>query len=105
MESNCHRATKIFLCRGEGGTESKLSSGKRLDCRERTSRSCFEVELHKPHIGVAINRLTEGLKSGACNNANLVTKDRYLDEARRLVGTKPIKVIGLSSINMPRRFG
>lgn len=95
MESKCHIETKRLLCRGDQGTESRLPSGKRIDCRKQDSKACYEVELNKAKLGTAITRLAEGLKVGQCSKANLITKDRYIPEARKLVGTKSIKVVDL----------
>lgn len=105
MESKCHKEAKIVLCRGADGTESRLPSGRRIDCRERTSWRCYEVELHRAHIGAAITRLNEGLKAGKCSSASLVTQDRHLAEARKLAGTRLIKVVGLSTIGVPKKSG
>lgn len=89
---------KRLFCGGANGTESRLPSGKRIDCRQENSKTCYEVELNKAKLGTAIARLTEGLKAGQCRGASLVTRDRFIPEARQLVGTKHIKVVSLSSI-------
>lgn len=100
MESTCHITVKKLLCRGDNGTESKLPSGKRIDCREQNSKSCYEVELNKAKLGTAIIRLTEGLDAGHCNKANLIIRDVFIPEAQKLVGTKNIKIVGLSNMGV-----
>lgn len=98
MESKCHVHVKRLFCGGANGTESKLPSGKRLDCRQGASKSCYEVELNKAKLGSAISRMTEGTKTGQCNRANLITRDKFVADARQLVGPRAIRVVALSSV-------
>jgi hypothetical protein len=104
MESTCHVKVKRFLCTGNIGVESRLSSGRRIDCRHPLSKVCYEIELHKTGLKKAVSRLVEGLGSGHCLGATLITKDKFIPQAQQLVGTSPIKVVRLSALNKPLRL-
>ncbi len=104
MESKCHIRIKEAACGGKNGTESKLPSGRHLDCCEPKSKTCSEVEFHKRNLGAAVTRLDEGFKTGRCAKANLITKDKFVPLAQKLVGKKNIEVIGLSATSPLIRF-